>query len=141
MSDGFDGQTVLPFFLMDSVWFTADEDPAVIEDTEQAFDQVRNQGVKFWNAVERFRRKANQSQQRLHSNYSFEKDINRDNQNKLEELYEEVENICRAFTDVTDAARWEAPQFYQQRCAHLVEGNNDVRPDWWLDQEYGIKPK
>ena len=127
MSDGFDDQTVLSFFLMDSVWFGINED--------EEFQAVSEATRKMWGAMASFRNKMKIEHRKLNQKLDFEQQINEDHKVQMGKMWDQIERLARAFTDITDAARIEAPEFYNERIAPLI-ANDDPRPDWWLVQEY-----
>ena len=59
-----------------------------------------------------------------------------DTYDRLCERAEQLRKVCRALTDITDAARSEAPEFYKKFCAQFVEGEGEVRPEAFLIEEY-----
>ena len=59
-----------------------------------------------------------------------------DTYDRLCERAEQLRKVCRALTDITDAARSVAPEFYKKFCAPFVEGDKDVRPEAFLIEEY-----
>ena len=58
----------------------------------------------------------------------------------LGERTDELFKVCRALTEIVDFARSEAPEFYQKHCAQFIEGDNDVRPDDFLEKTYRWRP-
>ena len=107
---------------MESVWFNAEEE----------FDSVSNATLKLWGTMTNYRRKARDATQDLQHQTMIQQQIIDDLHETIDRYYQQIENLCRAFTDLTDAARIEAPDFYQNRVIPTV----DPRPDWWLEQEY-----
>ena len=62
-------------------------------------------------------------------------------QQTLGERTEELFKVCRAFTEVCNLARSWVPDFYQKCCAQFIEGDQDIRPDDFLEKTYGKPPK
>ena len=61
-------------------------------------------------------------------------------QQSLGETYEQLFKVCEALTEVCNLARFHVPEFYKDVCARFVEGD-DVRPEDFLEKEYGKPPK
>lgn len=57
-------------------------------------------------------------------------------QEKIDQLYQEIGTLARAFTDLTDQLRWQAPEYYEKEVAPMLTDSNDPRPEWWLEEEY-----
>ena len=57
------------------------------------------------------------------------------------ETYEQLFKVCEALTEVCNLARFRVPDFYKDVCARFVEGDQDVRPEDFLEKEYGKPPK
>ena len=57
----------------------------------------------------------------------------------LDQRYEETERMCRVLTDIADDIRTADPELYKKVIAPIYDGDKDPRPDWFLDEEYGIR--
>ena len=53
--------------------------------------------------------------------------------------YDEAERMCRVFTDIADDLKEFYPEVYKKVIAPIYDGDKDPRPDWFLDEEYGIR--
>ena len=102
---------------------------------DQEFQSVSDATLKMWGTMSAFRRKARIATQTIQHEAEIQQAIIDDLHATIDEYYHQIQNLCRAFTDITDAARWEATEFYNARVAPLVS-TLDPRPDWWLEQEY-----
>ena len=49
---------------------------------------------------------------------------------------DELEKVCRGFTDLVDTIREVDRDLYDQVVKPMIEGDNDPRPEWWLENEY-----
>ena len=57
----------------------------------------------------------------------------------IRQRYEETERVCRVLTDIADDIRTADPELYKKVIAPIYDGDKDPRPDWFLDEEYGIR--
>ena len=49
---------------------------------------------------------------------------------------DELERVCRGLTDIIDAVREADRDLFDRVIAPMIEGDNDPRPEWWLEKEY-----
>ena len=75
----------------------------------------------------------------LHHQIREERKYTSDLRQMITDQYVEAERVCRVLTDIADTIRKINPEMYRKVIAPVYDGEQDPRPDWFLDQEYAFR--